>query len=208
MIESKELMKNIFSFYGSDKADHGYHNHYAEHLPDKCKYLMEIGCYKGASLKSWRIVYGKDCNIHTIDLFMDENNMTYEECMREGFVPYRGDQSDMDVLNRVLAQYDVIIDDGSHNAHHQLISFKKLFQHNLRPGGVYAIEDCHCNLEQFYMGGKCESFQDTAIAMFAKLKNEGVIDNPYFTEADDMIFGNMIASVEILDQKLILITKK
>lgn len=208
MIESKELLKNIFSFYGSDKSEHGYANHYVTALPDKCKYLMEIGCYKGASLKSWRIVYGKECNIHTIDLFMDQNNMTYEQCMLEGFVPYRGDQSSMDVLNLVLAQYDVVLDDGSHNAHHQLISFKKLFQHNLTSGGIYAIEDCHANKEEFYMGGECSSFTDTALYMFATFKNCGVIDNPYFTEADAMVFGNLIASVQIFDEKLILVTKK
>jgi hypothetical protein len=37
--------------------------------------------------------------------------------------------------------FDVIVDDGSHNPLHQLQSFNVLFEHALKPGGIYFIED-------------------------------------------------------------------
>lgn len=37
-------------------------------------------------------------------------------------------------------RFDLIVDDGSHNADHQLITFQALKPH-LRPGGLYIIED-------------------------------------------------------------------
>ena len=41
--------------------------------------------------------------------------------------------------------FDVIIDDGGHSNMQQYNSFMVLFEHALRPGGIYVLEDIHCS---------------------------------------------------------------
>jgi hypothetical protein len=58
-----------------------------------------------------------------------------------------GSQVDFEFLERVVAKYPptIVIDDGSHRAHHIRATFEYLFPH-LLPGGVYAIEDIFLHL--------------------------------------------------------------
>jgi len=101
---------------------------------------------------------------------------------------------------------EIIIDDGSHRADHQIISFKHLFHNNLLSGGVYAIEDCHCNKNPFFNGGYVTRFEDTALWMFQNYIKTGKIVNVYMNDGEAAMFKNLIADVKILaDEKLILI---
>lgn len=74
----------------------------------------------------------------------------------------RGDQSDPDSLNRVLAEIgrpDIVIDDGSHVSRHVLTRFRAVFPH-LRPGGKYVIEDLQTSYWPSF-GGNDLSLSDT-----------------------------------------------
>lgn len=195
--------------YQTDKLQHGYIQHYSQHLPAQCRYLLEIGVAKGASALMWREYY-PDCDIHLLDLFGDSNHVSTKWCREKFFVPHRGDQSDLNVLSTILEQFEVIIDDGSHRADHQLISFKHLFFNNLVSGGVYAIEDCHCNKIDFYNGdGLVNGYEETALSMFKTLKESGELINPYFAGEEIEIYKSIIGRVEILEnEKLILIWRK
>ena len=56
-----------------------------------------------------------------------------------------GDQGDENFWNNFVAAaplLDVVIDDGSHYAQHQILTFEKLFPY-IKDGGVYCIEDTH-----------------------------------------------------------------
>jgi len=55
---------------------------------------------------------------------------------------YSGDQSKEDDLSQVFQDgpFDVIVDDGGHSMHQQIVSLRTLFRH-VKPGGVYVIED-------------------------------------------------------------------
>lgn len=196
--------------YGTDKTQHGYIEPYAENLPKQCRYLLEIGAAKGASALMWRDYY-PDCDIHLLDLFVDKNHVSTKWCRQNFFVPHRGDQSDMNVLTAIHEQFEVIIDDGSHNADHQLVSFKHLFLNNLQPGGIYAIEDLHCNTDSFYWN-RCELIQsvdDTALGMAKHFIATGKIRCPFFNEGESEVFANIIEKMELLaDEKLLLIWKK
>jgi hypothetical protein len=59
--------------------------------------------------------------------------------------PLVGDQGDIPTLHKWVQQtgggFDFIIDDGGHTNPQQLSSFMVLFQHALKPGGLYVIED-------------------------------------------------------------------
>jgi hypothetical protein len=156
----------------------------------------------------WREYY-PDCDIHILDLFMDNNHVSTNWCRKNFFVPHRGSQSDINVLTAVKDQFEIIVDDGSHNAADQLISFKHIFLNNLLTKGVYAIEDCHCNKIPFYYSDFVKSFEDTALNMFTVFRETGKLINPYFQGTEIEMFQNLIDRVEILaDEKLILIWRK
>jgi hypothetical protein len=54
----------------------------------------------------------------------------------------QGSETDlMQWVNITGGGFDIIVDDGSHNPRHQLESFRLLFEHALKPGGIYFIED-------------------------------------------------------------------
>jgi hypothetical protein len=193
----------------TDKLEHGYLPHYQQHLPAQCRSLLEIGAAKGASALMWQEFY-PDCDIHLLDLFLDPNHVSAKWCREHFFVPHQGDQGSLKVLASIQDQFGVIIDDGSHRADHQLISFKHLFFNNLVSGGLYSIEDTHCNKLPFYWGdGFVTMFEYTALYMFRHLKETGELVNPYFNEGEAEIFKSLIGRIEILeDEKLILIWRK
>ena len=102
--------------------------------------MLEIGVNRGGSLQLWREYLGKDALIFGVDL--------NPECAELADPPTQiriGSQADPDFLKSVVAEMgtpDIIIDDGSHVARHQQVSFETLFP-LLAPGGIYVIEDMH-----------------------------------------------------------------
>jgi len=59
---------------------------------------------------------------------------------------YQGPQQDTQLLDRLARErapegFDIIIDDCSHIAAYTRASFWHLFDHHLKPGGLYVIED-------------------------------------------------------------------
>lgn len=201
------ILEELAGKYKTDKLEHGYLPHYQQHLPPLCRSMLEIGAAKGASALMWRDYY-PDCDIHLLDLFGDPNHVSVKWCREHFFVPHQGDQGSLKVLATIQEQFDVIIDDGSHRADHQLISFKHLFFNNLISGGLYAIEDCHCNTVPFYWG-EIVRFEDTPLFLFKHLVETGELINPYFTGEEIEIYKSIIDRIEILEQdKLILIWRK
>jgi len=95
----------------------------------------------------------------------------------------RGDQSVPEDLDRAVAALgrppDIVIDDGSHLAHHARASFEHLFP--LMPSGsVYFIEDLHTSYWDDY-GGAVPAPPESAIGFLKSL-----IDR---IESDDRVFG-------------------
>jgi hypothetical protein len=82
-----------------------------------------------------------------------------QECMRferNNVRIFIGDQSDnsfLEMISSKLGDLDIIIDDGSHIPRHQINTFKLLFFKNLRPGGIYFVEDCHTSYWPGFGGG-------------------------------------------------------
>jgi hypothetical protein len=48
-------------------------------------------------------------------------------------------------VNGEFGPFDIILDDGSHKTHHQIISFGALFRPALKDDGCYMVEDVHTN---------------------------------------------------------------
>jgi FkbM family methyltransferase len=80
--------------------------------------------------------YFPNAEIYGFDI--DENCKQYEEGRVKIII---GDQSNTDHLSSLPDDFDIIIDDGSHVEEHVLKSLDYLFQHKLKIGGIYVIED-------------------------------------------------------------------
>lgn len=133
-----ETLQAIGARFGTDKGrEHSYLDCYAELLAplrDRPITLLEIGVDEGRSMRMW-LTYFERAEIYGIDIApmpkLATNRLT--------LLPI--DQTDANRLSRFDASsFDVIIDDGSHNPQHQLLTCHYLW-HALAPGGLYFVED-------------------------------------------------------------------
>jgi hypothetical protein len=141
--------------YSTDKLQHGYIPFYEKYLPKNPKKILEIGVKEGASIRMWR-EYFPEASIHGLDLF-DE----FPIPDIQGVTFHKGNQLDYQLLAKLRKEdFDVIIDDGSHNSRDMLVTFFSLYS-----GKHYFIEDLHCNDEDFYSQGLPEEMRAKYILM-------------------------------------------
>lgn len=162
MPQSISTLQKLAFMYGTDKLDHGYIPFYERWLPEKPKKILEIGVKEGKSIRTW-LKYFPDASIHGLDLFKEfpvpfnDPRVTWHE----------GNQCDWELLEQLRKEdFDVIIDDGSHNSRDQMITFFGLFN-----GKHYFIEDLHCCQDEFYQQGLPYAY--TADDLFFYLDNSG-----------------------------------
>jgi hypothetical protein len=115
-------------------------------MRDRPLRILEIGVYLGASLKLWRRYFSHpETCVVGIDIqqacaqFQDSSN---------GIEVRIGSQADPAFLKSVVDEFgpfDLIVDDGSHQTAHQIISFNELFLTGLKESGIYFVEDTHTN---------------------------------------------------------------
>jgi len=129
--------------YGTDKTAHGYTARYQDHfrhLFDQPVSILELGIFKGESLRMWRDMFP-----HGTVIGLDIDPVEIPDQLDRIHV-YCGLQQDTSLLDRIRAEsakegFDIIIDDASHLGELTKISFWHLFNHHLKPGGIYVIED-------------------------------------------------------------------
>lgn len=160
--------------YRTDKAGHGYIPLYEQYLPDNPNRILEIGCLTGASLRMWREYFPK-AEIHCLDLF--EEHKPPEDI--EGAIYWKGSQTDQYILEQLRRiDFDVIIDDGSHNSIDQLVSFWSL----IGATKLYVCEDLHCAKDEPYRQGL--PFHLTMLGMM----KEGIFGPPHELHDDKIAF--------------------
>lgn len=160
-------LHDLAAKYGTDKLSHGYIPFYENHLPKEPKRILEIGVKEGASIRMWA-EYFPNTEIFGLDLFGEgvaqkwhlENEFDDDEDLKRRVKLFMGNQCDYLVLEELRKyDFDVIIDDGSHNSRDQMMTFFGLFN-----GKHYFIEDLHCCREEFYQQGL--PYQYTADQLF------------------------------------------
>jgi hypothetical protein len=112
--------------------------------------ILEIGMgnypTNGYSMRAW-LEFFTNAKITILD--NNACNFRYDfEFDRSRVETHVIDQSSSSDLDSFISsvgdkKFDFIIDDGSHQADHQIISFKKLFPSILKENGTYFIEDIH-----------------------------------------------------------------
>ena len=146
-IEHQELIgksfKEISDYFDCDKSTyHRYDRIYPVFLEKWRDYkinIFEIGIDEAKSINTWRYYFPKSL-IWGMDIS--------KKYTGNGYKVFIGDQSKIEDLINVSSQIpkcNLIVDDGSHVAEHQIKSFNYLFENLLEFGGVYIIEDTECS---------------------------------------------------------------
>jgi hypothetical protein len=112
--------------------------------------ILEIGMgnypTNGYSLQMW-LEYFPKAEIHVAD-FLEENlgkfHFTFDSERCQFYLMDQSKEEDLNALVELVGEnkFDIIIDDGSHEASDQLKSIKILFK-TLKNDGMYFIEDIH-----------------------------------------------------------------
>lgn len=102
--------------------------------------VLEIGINAGSSLRMWAEFFpnaqicGLDCRPETM---VNEGNIVSALC-DQGSPPSL--MTAMSVLQADVNPFDLIIDDGSHELGHQIVSMQALLPF-MKPTGIYVVED-------------------------------------------------------------------
>ena len=179
-------LTQIADYFKSDKGSLTFHKHLYTTIYEtilmpyynKEINLLEIGLggIETPSLNMWREYFGIKAHIYGFDI--DPKFHNHEN--KNNIKIYVGDQSNSIDLEKCRENnYDIIIDDGSHDSGHQQISFKELWR-CLKSGGVYIIEDLHWQpTEETGMKTK---------QLFREWKNSNIINSKFLSkdEADSI----------------------
>jgi SAM-dependent methyltransferase len=137
-------LEEISLNYESDKGSvyHGYLNIYEKYFSkyrNNLNNFLEIGLWKGESIKMWREYFttGNLVGADILDLsHIQLPNTQIKLC----------DQQDRNQLQKLIDdtfnEFDIIIDDGGHWQHQQQITLGFIFPY-LKSGGIFVIEDLH-----------------------------------------------------------------
>jgi hypothetical protein len=103
---------------------------------EKIKDVLEIGVHAGSSLRMWKEYFP---NAQIIGLDVNQDCMKHKE---DRIDVRMADQNNPAQLTQVLGnhQFDFIVDDGSHERSHQIVSMQTLLP-LLQDWGWYIIED-------------------------------------------------------------------
>ena len=152
---SNLTIDEIFKYFACNKATkleknqnagHGYSKFYEKHInffKNKKINILEIGSFAGASAASF-VKYFPSATIFCLDI-----NLTNFKFISKNIKVFGLDVSKSSMINKFYKKikinndteyFDIIIDDGSHKLSDIIISLNSFFK-NLKPGGVYVLEE-------------------------------------------------------------------
>ena len=170
------LWKNYEGGHKKYSYFHLYDRLFTEYIGRKPK-VLEIGVYEGASIKTWRDFFGEGATIVGIDI--NPECIRYEDVDQNIHVRI-GSQNDKDFLSKLkeeFGEFDLILDDGSHQTSDVIESFNYLFLNCLSKNGVYFIEDLNTSYWEDYRSSK-HSGIDMGLSL-CELMNHFYIGNKY-----------------------------
>lgn len=126
-----------------------YHRHFAPYRDREITFL-EIGVQHGGSLQMWKAYFGKKARIIGIDI--DQRCKQFEEENVQIHIMSQDDRHGLKQLCDQVGGFDIILDDGGHMQHQQIISFQILYPF-VKQGGLYCVEDLHCSYWKEFGGG-------------------------------------------------------
>ena len=151
-LDSNDLNK-LFVYFNTDKGSevkivnkiqkgHNYSAHYEKYLSkfknnDVIK-ILEIGSLLGSGTASF-IKYFQNSKIVSLDI-NPFNMRYYSKKIRSIFIDTQSKNIINELANYIKDDFDIIIDDGSHNKRDQILTLN-YFLPKLKKKGIYVIED-------------------------------------------------------------------
>ena len=151
-LDSNDLNK-LFVYFNTDKGSevkivnkiqkgHNYSSHYEKYLSkfknnDVIK-ILEIGSLLGSGTASF-IKYFQNSKIVSLDI-NPFNMRYYSKKIRSIFIDTQSKNIINELANYIKDDFDIIIDDGSHNKRDQILTLN-YFLPKLKKKGIYVIED-------------------------------------------------------------------
>jgi cephalosporin hydroxylase len=140
-----EDLTAIFDRYDSDKNS-SFHNYCRQYdnlmrdYRDKPISFLELGVFKGESVKIWRDAFPNATKIVGVDI--NPYCKIFENPAKSIFIEI-GDATDpafISYLNNKYGAFDIILDDASHSNKDAILSFEQLFP-LMNNNGLYVVED-------------------------------------------------------------------
>ena len=153
------------------KKWHHYFSVYEKFLSpyrDRPVRILEIGVFRGGSMRMWREYFGKAALIYGIDIDPECARLVNPADATQIFI---GSQTDRDFLRNIkteIGEFDIVIDDGGHTARQQITSFEELYP---ATRGIYLVEDTHTSYWPEFM-----DMGDTTFMSFAKDKLDSLYE--------------------------------
>ena len=212
-VEGKSLDK-LFQFYGSDKGNyfeagntkgHGYSDFYTsqlDNLKDNKINILEIGSYAGSSAAAF-VKYFSKANIFCLDINISNFKYKSEKIHVYG-IDIKNLSKVKKILNKIFQEnhinnFDIIIDDGSHNLKDILLTLNFFFRY-LKNNGTFIIEDFkHPNYYQYN-----RNLNHILLDEFLEnIKNKKISHSSIFTKEDQIYLINSIKNINIKKGNLI-----
>ncbi len=121
-------------------------------LKDRPVSLLEIGVQNGGSLEIWAKYFSNARVLTGCDINENCRKLTFDDHRIAVFV---GDANSDAIQTAIVgrsADFDIIIDDGSHRSGDIVKSFARYFP-LLNRGGIFLAEDLHCSYWRDFEGG-------------------------------------------------------
>lgn len=119
---------------------------------DKAISILEIGVMGGGSLELWSKYFQNAALIMGVDINPACGLYHYDDERVSVIVGDATDSKTIKDIRSLANEFDIIIDDGSHQSPDIVSAFAAFFP-MLRDDGIYVIEDLHCSYWKEFDGG-------------------------------------------------------
>jgi len=134
---------------------------------DKKVRILEIGIQNGGSLEIWAKYFKNAEKIIGCDIDPKCRALSYDDERISIVIGDANKKSTANEIFGIIEDFDIIIDDGSHESGDIIKAFSLYFK-RLKPGGVFIAEDLHCSYWQdTFNGGLNAPF--SSISFFKRL---------------------------------------
>jgi len=202
------MLNDLSIKYGSDKGDarHGYTKYYEKHfynIRHEVGSVFEMGVDRGASIKMW-LDYFSNSKVSGLDPFFDSNVKYKKEVYaidNSRFKCFEGMQGDYDTLRKIseeFGDFDIIIDDASHQAKDECESLSFLFPY-MKSNGTYVIEDLKC---------KRPNNEPSMQSIIKNYKKTGKFEASWISKEKSKKIEDSIKTCDIYDNQIVFLVKK
>lgn len=191
----KDSLYDIGLKHRTDKSTYHeytkFYDTYLQKIRNEKLEVLEIGIAAGSSLLMWE-EYFQNSAIYGADV-LDKN---YLESSRIKI--FQVNQEKEEDLEKLPLNLDLIIDDGGHTMFQQQLTFKKLFLRNLKPKGIYILEDLHTSLPHYYDKGYGTNSFNNTLKLLNDLKSRTFSkDNDFFITEQE--FYELLNNIDFVD---------